>query len=363
MAKKVKRNLLDMKYYKEVFNNVVNAVVIKPEDSDVDRAKKIIWYVFFGSIVMLCVVSWIIFVLLTFTTDIVKVPNVRGDNIYAALRKISEKKLVANVSPRYSETIEEGLIFNQNPSQGMLVKEGRSVTLTVSLGSQKKSLPDFTGMSFFEISNFLAKEFPNMKTPFKIAVPVYEFNNRYEKDKIFKQEPKEGTQVRKVKEIKFWVSKGRQDQIITNLRNYEGKNAIESANELADLEITFNFVIKLTDDKSQDMIVTKQSIPPGVLIETLVSEDKTVILTINKYKELNDEKILGISKIDLPKKPFPVFTEIKFRAEDASEKVLLSFKSKGGVEMPVPYTKSNGKIVAYMDGKVEREVQLVVEKK
>jgi len=357
------KNIFDFKHFKSAFNTVVNAIIIKPDDSDIDRAKKIIWYVFFGAILGLIVVSWLIFTALTFSADVVKVPNVKGDTLISALKKLSDRKLVANVTTKFSDSIDEYMVFNQSPSQGVPVKSGRIVTISVSLGSQQKVIPDFTGQNFFETQNYLNKEFPNMKPPFDFDAPIYEFNEKFEKGKIFKQEPKEGTQIKKVKKIRIWVSKGSEKNIIKNLKNYSGKNCFDAADELSSNEINYTLKFKLVNDKALDFIVESQSIPEGSLIETLIKEEKIVVLNVQKYSTLNDEKILGFTKVDIVKKPFPSLIEIKFKGEDSSEKLLLKFKSKGGITINAPYTKANGKIIIISNGKIEKEIQILEEKK
>ena len=201
-----------MEKIKELLKKITSTIIIKPDDSETDRAKKLIWYAFFGSIVALFVVSWIIFVLLTFNNDTVKVPNIEKENIYVALKKLSERRLVANVSPKYSDNYGEGVVFSQNPMAGLYVKKGRVINFSVSLGDLSFALKDFRGFFLAEFYQFLKETYPNGKTPFKVIPAIYEFSDTIEKGKIIRQIPEDGTPIKNVKEIKLWVSNGIKDK-------------------------------------------------------------------------------------------------------------------------------------------------------
>ena len=46
-----------MEHFKEIVQNIISKIMISSRDSDTDRAQKIIWYAFFGSIILLFIVS------------------------------------------------------------------------------------------------------------------------------------------------------------------------------------------------------------------------------------------------------------------------------------------------------------------
>ncbi|OHD13309.1 MAG: hypothetical protein A2086_02800 [Spirochaetes bacterium GWD1_27_9] len=353
-----------MKHFKEVFKKFLANIVINTEDSDIDRAKKIIWYVFFGSIGVLILVSWIIFVTLTFTTDIVKVPNIEKDNIYVALKKLSERKLVANVSPKFSEMYSEGTVFTQSPIQGSIVKVGRRVSFSVSLGSQKKALQDFRGYSIMEFWEFLSKEYPDNKIPYKIETPLYEFNEKVEKGKIIRQEPKDGTQTKNVKTLKLWVSNGKKEGNPKTLKSYIGQKIDAASKEIAGFELNYNYVFNIVKEQNKDMVITEQSIGEGAIIDDVIKEGKVLTFTVNKYFIIENEKITSTYLLDLPKKPINYKVEIKLKSTDGVEKTIYELKTKGGISVPVPYsTKINAKLTVYIDGGLYKELVMTDESK
>jgi len=47
-----------MNYFIEFLDTIKNAIFLSDSDSDEDRAKKVLWYTFFGSIIMICIISY-----------------------------------------------------------------------------------------------------------------------------------------------------------------------------------------------------------------------------------------------------------------------------------------------------------------
>ena len=348
-----------MEYFKEIFKSIISKIIIGSGDSDTEKAIKIIWYSIIGSIGILIFISWIIFILFTFSNENVKVPMVKGDDIYVALNKFYEKRLVVNARAAFNDDVEAGIVFRQSPNQGEIVKRGRLVTIYVSKGSVKAALPDFVGNTLFDLEERLKNEYPDGKIPFKIDNPVYEFNGAKEKGVIFKQEPDPNTPFHKIKKVKLWVSNGPEEKSAKILGNYLGKNIEEVSKELAKLELFYNCVFEIVEDRDKDMLVVDQSIEEGRMIDQIFEEGKVLILKVNKYLEVKGEKIKGTYLLDLPKKPLPFDVEVKVRDDAGKEKSILKLKTKGGVSLPVLYSANkDSKLVIYFENKVYKEVAL-----
>lgn len=347
-----------MEKFKEVLEKIISTILITPDDSETDKAKKIIWYAFFGSIILIFIVSWIIFVLFTFTTEIVKVPNIEGNYLYKAIEKLSEKKLIPNFSAKYSTIYPEGIVFNQSPPPGSTIKMGRVVHLTVSLGDNSKALPDFRGYTLFDLADFLDKTYPNGKIPYQFEPIIYEFNNSVEKGRVIKQEPLDGTPLKEVKKIKLWISNSIKDETEKTLPNFVGQKINEIYKKIEKYEILYTLDFKITNKKEENMLIIGQSIGEGALISELIEETKPVVFYTNIYKELHSEKIEGFISISLPKKPLPFDFEVKIKKlKDANERSIIKIKTKGGVDFPIPYyDKENTKLYIYYNQKLEKEL-------
>ena len=285
-------------------------------------------------------------------------------NIYIALKKLSEKRLVANANPKYSEIYKEGVVFSQSPISGTYVKKGRIINFSVSLGNMKMSLKDFRGVSLPEFYEFLKIEYPNEKFPYKIATFVYEFSDTIEKGKIFKQEPVDGTPIKNVTELKLWVSNGIKDKEYKVLPKFIGKKAGDVTTDLANCELLYTFKYNLVKFKKDDEIITEQSIGENAIIDDIVKENKILELTINKYFEIEKEKITGTFTLEIPKKPIPFLIDVRGIGGEKIEKSLLKLKMKGGVLFPIPYSlKLHTKLNVYINGTLYKEVDLIEEEK
>lgn len=75
------------------------------------------------------------------------VPNVTNLSESDARASIERAGFVCAVNYSASETVEEGFVMSQNPSGGQKADKGSTVTITVSKGSDKVTVPDVTGMT------------------------------------------------------------------------------------------------------------------------------------------------------------------------------------------------------------------------
>lgn len=83
-----------------------------------------------------------------FANNELEVPNVIGEREIEAERKLLSANLtVVYDEAEYDNEMEAGLILRQTPTAGTKVKEGREITLVVSLGESLIEVPQITGMN------------------------------------------------------------------------------------------------------------------------------------------------------------------------------------------------------------------------
>ena len=346
-----------------MINNVFEKISISPGDSDIDRAKKIIWYAFFGSIAILFIISWLIFVVLTFTSDKVTVPNLEKENIYSALKKLSDRKLISNVDPRYSEKYPEGYVYGQNPLPGTNVKIGRTIRFNVSLGSQKKALTDFKGSSLFDVIGYISEINSIYKSNINSYKVEFEYNDTIEKGKVIKQEPAGGIPIINVTSLKLWISKGKKTNIIDKLSNYSNRKIDDVTKELNEAEIQYNFKYKYVDNKNDDMTIISQNINAGTPVKDIIANKQIVTLEINKYKVINENNITGTYLLDLPKKPLNYVCEVKVKDKLGNDITLVRLETQGGYAIPVPYSSVNKqKLFIFIDNELFKEEEITDKK-
>ena len=239
----------------------------------------------------------------------------------------------------YSDEFEAGYVMDQTPKAGDMVRKGRKVTLTVSKGKEEIKMPDLadvaesTAMSTLQELNLGLKitikdesskeirqgnlvptepkadeklekgqevilyvslgenKMPNLKgdteanararlNALNIGVHIevlYDTNDEYDKDRVYRTDPEAGEQLEPGDQIFLYVSKGsgkvRVPSVINQSRDYA-----EKALKEAKLEVIINEVY---DDEVPLGYVISQSEVPG----TEVKEGTQIVIDVSKGRD------------------------------------------------------------------------------
>lgn len=77
----------------------------------------------------------------------VTVPDVTGKSESEAQSKLEDLGLVVESKASYSSSVDKGKVISTDPKAGKVLKEGDTVTMTISLGAEKVSVPNLIGKS------------------------------------------------------------------------------------------------------------------------------------------------------------------------------------------------------------------------
>jgi len=100
-----------------------------------------------SSIAILLLSAFVASSILLTKEDII-VPDLTNMNVLEAQKTLINQGLSMDIANNiYHDTIAEGAIIKQSPSAGNRVKEGRTITVTVSLGVSKVKVPDLSGLT------------------------------------------------------------------------------------------------------------------------------------------------------------------------------------------------------------------------
>lgn len=133
----------------------------------------------------------------------VVVPNVVGQSQEAAKNILTSKNLRVQVTENYDADVPEGFVISQTPAAGETVKEDRLVTIYVSKGGEKISVPDVTGLTKEEAANQLSK------AGLKVGDISEEFSDK-PAGTVLRQSPNAGDKLEKGKSVNLIVSKGQE---------------------------------------------------------------------------------------------------------------------------------------------------------
>ena len=205
----------------------------------------------------------------------VQIPNLVGLSKEEAQSDAESAKLKFEVaSEEYNSEVPEGYVISQDPkyAENFNVKEGSTVTVVISKGTEKTKVPNVEGESQEDAIKML--EDAKLK-----AEVIEETSQTVKEGYVVSQETEPDTEVSAGDTIKIHVSTGtgiKQVQMVSVI----GETEANARSKITALGLTVNVVYE--EDSSKDNgVVLKQSVNSG----TTVNEGTSVTITVNKIAE------------------------------------------------------------------------------
>ena len=230
---------------------------------------------FIGLILLFCIAFGGTMLVLNLTNPKeVEMPNIVGLTKDEAQQRIEGAKLKFEVaSEEYNKDVEENHVISQDPTyvEGYnKVKEGSTVKVVLSKGTEKTKVPKVVGMS--QEDAVTAIEDAKLK-----AEIVEETSKKVQEGYVISQETDANTEVDAGETVKIHVSTGVEKATVPGV---VGKSQDEAKKALQDL----GFVVTVTtaEDSSKDNgVVLKQSLDEGKSVE----KGSAITITVNKLAE------------------------------------------------------------------------------
>ena len=207
----------------------------------------------------------------------VEVPDVVNLTKEEAEQKIKDAKLVFEVeSEEYDAEVEENHVISQEPKHMdnfNKVKEGTTITVVISKGTEKTKVPNVKGKQREEAVELIEDA--------KLKVEVVEETSKTVKEGyVISQETNPDTEVNAGDTVKIHVSTGTGIKQVTMI-DVTGKTEADAKKALENLKLVVN--VGYSEENSKDNgIVLKQSTEVGKVVE----EGTTVTITVNKLAEV-----------------------------------------------------------------------------
>lgn len=290
------------------------------------------------SLVMLVVfiaVSTLVFFISLKSAEQVMVPNVVGKDLPEALLDLQARELYPRIQLRYSQKADEkGLILEQDPSPGAIVKGGKRIELVVSQGTVIDTVQNYIGENIEDVQNRIRELFTSGSRQYiQIKQPYLTKYSAEPAGTILEQEPAAGTPISNNMELTFVVSKGTQAET-TQVPNMTGADLKKIYQVMQRAAVTFAFTAGSTT--GTDITVQQQS----AAAQSEVPVFSPVTLTVSLPESVNG-MVSGILKTTLAEFPYP-FTVLLYAAYPNGDKDLLtSFRHPGGA-CSIPYTVPEG---------------------
>lgn len=207
----------------------------------------------------------------------VEMPNVVGLSKEEAQKEIESAKLVFEVEKEeYNKEVPEGYVISQDPTymeRFNKVKEGSTVSVVISKGQEKATVPNVKGKEKEEAIKLI--EEANLK-----AEIVEETSKTVKERYVISQETDPDTEVYAGDTVIIHVSTGTGIKQITVV-SVIGQSEANATSTLQEQGLKVN--VSYDEDSSKDNgVVLKQSVASG----NVVDEGTTITITVNKLPEM-----------------------------------------------------------------------------
>jgi beta-lactam-binding protein with PASTA domain len=300
-----------------------------------------------GLLVFMGIIAVSIFFIFVRGAEQTMVPEVRGIELTQALLELQVKELYPRIQLRYSQSSQDrGLILEQDPRAGTIVKAGRRIRLVVSQGVMINSVSDYRGRNIDEVRMDLqtlfasvgrtgslsgdqslspAQALLSLKEPF-----MYEYSSEAP-GTILQQKPEPGSEISGPTALEFVVSRGVENAMIT-VPQLTGLSVPEALEQISRSGIVFAFSLRERKDNEKGETVVLQD-PPG---NSKAPANTVVRITVNTPTELKSGEVFNLFRYTLPKNPYPLSVRLEALLASGERVRIITVESPGG-EFTVPY--------------------------
>ena len=267
----------------------------------------------------------------------VLVPNVVGKKWDEAFIEMQIKELYPKINLRYSNVPgDEGLVLEQNPQPGAIVKGYSRINLVISRGVVIDSVGDYVGKNLSEVQMSLQTLFAGQTKPLiTLATPSY-IPDASEAGTILEQDPPEGSKISEPVVVNLVVSRG------PNYENTRRPYVIgQSINDLLQTIARTKIVFDITSHQANE------GEKPGTVVSQQTIEDEYVPNYTRVTVEMampegsNDDNAYGIFQEKLPDYPYPVPMKLEAYPSEGTAYTIVSFNHPGG-NLTIPYEVPRG---------------------
>lgn len=181
----------------------------------------------------------------------VKVPPVTGKAEAEARSELENAGLKVTVESKNSEEVAAGYVISQSVASGNSVEEGSTVTIVVSLGSSKTTVPNLLNMTLDEATEKLAEYGLNMSSTCE-----HDYSSTVAINKVMKQSIASGTSVDRETTITVTLSDGPAPVTVPSLI---GKTEAEAKTALEEVGLKLGNVTSEYSDATAGNVISQKT--------------------------------------------------------------------------------------------------------
>ncbi|NGO77832.1 Stk1 family PASTA domain-containing Ser/Thr kinase [Streptomyces sp. YC504] len=203
-----------------------------------------------------------------------QVPGVLSKTEAQARKTLQDAGLKVNgeVRKKYSASYDRGQVMDTDPDRGQRIREGGTVTLTVSLGQRIVRVPDVSGTPLAEAKKEL------QKAGLEPGTVTREFSDEIKRGDVIRTSPTSGTQRQTGTAVALTVSKGEPVEV----PDVTGRTPEEARDELEEDGFKVEIAEQRVHSEHDKGLVGEQSPGGGASL----GEGDTVTLTLSKGPEM-----------------------------------------------------------------------------
>lgn len=287
--------------------------------------------------IFLVILFAIVFFIVVEGQEDTKVPNLEGLELSEAIIKLQERALYPKLSLKNSSPNEKGLIISQDISPGSVVKAGRLIGLTASLGGVIDTVGSYEGQTLKAVKAELQKIFAGTSTePVLIIGQAIQIDSDEPEGTILSQNPKAGTEITDVTEIIFHVSRGKQESTYV-VPTMKGLSFTDGLSKITQWPIRYRYTVRNKRTNEEPGMIVSQTPNRG---ET-VPWSTVVEMVMTKPENYPANYSFGLLEIVVPTSPVSVPMKFQRVMIDGTIETVFESRTLGGA-LTIPYLEEVG---------------------
>jgi beta-lactam-binding protein with PASTA domain len=295
-----------------------------------------------GLVILLGIIAVSVFFIAVRGAEQTMVPDVVGKELTAALLELQVKELYPRLQLRYSDTsADKGLIIEQEPRPGTIVKAGRRIRLVVSRGVIVNRIDNFVGRNIDEVKIDLQTIYASAGSVPLLSIKeplMYEFSSE-NPGTILAQKPEYGTEISGLMTLEFVVSQGRENATVT-VPQLTGLTISGALEKISDSGINFRFLQREVrpNEKGETVVFQRPSADTTTPVNTVVE------ITVTGPEKLENNEIFDIFTYRIQPNPYPLNVRLEALLP-SGERIRLFTVNYSGGNFTVPYKLPVGTIL------------------
>jgi beta-lactam-binding protein with PASTA domain len=307
-----------------------------------------------GILVFVGIIATVIFFINVRGAEQTMVPDVQGKELTQALLELQVKELYPRLQLRYSQSSHDrGLILEQDPRPGMIVRAGRRVRLVVSQGVMINKVENYIGRNIDEVRMDLQTLITSSggQPLIRLKEPLMFDYSAETPGTILRQKPEPGSDISGPLPLELVVSRGYENALVT-VPQLAGLSVSAALEQIGRSGIDFSFTLREIRENETGETVVDQNPQAHVTVPA----NTVVRLTAVYPARLAPGEVFNLFRYTIPKNPYPLSVRLEGLLPSGERQRLLGVEYSGG-EFTVPYKLPEGTtlVLSMLNREIHRE--------